>query len=68
MWLGCGSDVARMWFGCGSDVVGTWLGRVFGSGRDSLAEVKGKWFPGGPRPTKKINKKNRDTLRHLFSE
>ena len=22
-----------------------WLGCVFGSGADSLAEVKGKWFP-----------------------
>ena len=22
-----------------------WLGHVFGSGADSLAEVKGKWFP-----------------------
>ena len=53
--LGCGSDVVRMWFRCGSDVVRTWFGRglevgriwlgcVFGSGADSLAEVKGKWF------------------------
>ena len=31
MWLGCGSDVARMS-----------LDRVFGCGRQSLAEVKGK--------------------------
>ena len=44
-WFGCGSDVVRMWFGRGSDVVRTWFGRVFGSGADSLAEVKGKWFP-----------------------
>ena len=40
-----------MWFGCGSDVVRTcfrmWLGRVFGSGADSLAEVKGKCFQQG---------------------
>ena len=34
-----------MRFGRGSDVVRTWFGRVFGSGADSLAEVKGKWFP-----------------------
>ena len=34
MWLGCGSDIARMS-----------LGRVFGCGRKSLAEVKGKGFP-----------------------
>ena len=34
-----------MWFGCGSDVGRRWLGRVFGSGADSLAEVKGKWLP-----------------------
>ena len=48
MWFGCGLDAVRMWFGCGSDVVRTcfrmWLGRVFGSGADGLAEVKGKWF------------------------
>ena len=47
-WFGCGSDVVRTWFGCGSDVVRTWFGRVFGSGADSLAEVKGKWFPAIP--------------------
>ena len=62
MWFGCGSDavrkrfgsgsdVVRMWFGCGSDVfsdvVRMWLRHVFGSGADSLAEVKGKWFPAG---------------------
>ena len=41
-WFGCGSDVVRMWFGCGSE---RWLRRVFGSGADILAEVKGKWFP-----------------------
>ena len=29
-----------MWFGRGSDVGRRWLGRVFGSGADSLAEVK----------------------------
>ena len=35
----------RMRFGCGSDaVVRRWLGRVFGSGADSLAEVQRKWF------------------------
>ena len=41
------SDVVRTWFGCGSDVVRMWFGCVFGSGADSLAEVKGKWFPAG---------------------
>ena len=45
MWFGCGSDAVRTWFGCGSDVVRTWFGSVFGSGADSLAEVKGKWLP-----------------------
>ena len=49
MWFRRGSDVVRTWFGCGSDVVRTWFGRVFGrvfgSGSDSLEEVKGKWFP-----------------------
>ena len=45
MRFGCGSDVVRTWFGRGSDVVRMWFGRVFGSGADSLAEVKGKWFP-----------------------
>ena len=45
MRFGCGSDAVRTWFGCGLDVVRTWFGRVFGSGADSLAEVKGKWFP-----------------------
>ena len=34
---GRGSDVVRRWFGGGSD--------VFRIGADSLAEVKGKWFP-----------------------
>ena len=34
-----------MRFGRGSDVVRMWFGRVFGSGADSLAKVKGKWFP-----------------------
>ena len=44
-WFGRGSHVVRMWFGCGSGVGRMWFGRVFGSGADSLAEVKGKWFP-----------------------
>ena len=44
-WFRCGSDVVRMWFGCGSGVGRMWFGRVFGSGADSLAEVKGRWFP-----------------------
>ena len=34
MWLGRGSDVARMW-----------LGHVSGCGAESPAEVKGKRFP-----------------------
>ena len=34
-------------FGRGSDVGWRWLGRVFGSGADSVAEVWGKWFPAG---------------------
>ena len=41
MWLGCGSDVARMWLGCGSDMAQVWLGRVFGCGWKSLAELRG---------------------------
>ena len=45
MRFGCGSGVVRMWFRRGSEVARRWLGRVFGSGADSLAEVKGKWFP-----------------------
>ena len=36
MWFGRGSDVVRMWVGR------SWLGCVFGSGADSLAEVKGE--------------------------
>ena len=50
----CGSDVVRMWFGTWFgrfrtwfDVVRSVFGRVFGSGSDSLEEVKGKWFPAG---------------------
>ena len=39
------SDLVRTWFGRGSEVACRWLGRVFGSGADGLAEVKGKWFP-----------------------
>ena len=31
--------MVRTWFGCGLDVGRRWLGRVFGSGADSLAEV-----------------------------
>ena len=34
-----------MWFGRSSEVFRRWLGRAFRSGADSLAEVKGKWFP-----------------------
>ena len=49
MWFGRGSDVVRTWFGRGSDVVQMWFGHVFGSGADSLAEVKGKWFAAFPR-------------------
>ena len=45
MRLECGSDAVRMRLGCGSDVGWMWLGRVFGSDVDSLAEVKGTWFP-----------------------
>ena len=45
MWFGRGSAVAQTWFGRGSDVGRMWFGRVSGSGADSLAEVKGKWFP-----------------------
>ena len=52
MLLGCGSNEVRMrfgcgriGFGCGSDAIRTWLRRVFGSGADGLAEVKGKWLP-----------------------
>ena len=41
-WFGRGSDVVRTWFGRGSDVGRRWLGLVFGSGANSLAEVKGK--------------------------
>ena len=39
----------RQSFRCGSDAARTWLGRVFGCGRKSLAEVKGKrfWTRGG---------------------
>ena len=37
----CGSE---MWFVGGLDVVRRWLGRVFRSGADSLAEVKGSGF------------------------
>ena len=40
-----GSEVVRTWFGRGSDVVRMWVGRVLRSGADSLAELKGKWFP-----------------------
>ena len=47
MWFGRGSDVVWTWLGHGSDVGRRWLGRVFRSGADSLAEVKGKWFPAG---------------------
>ena len=50
MRFGRGSDVVRTWFGCGSDVLWTWFGRVFGSGADSLAKVKGKWFPASLSP------------------
>ena len=39
--------MVRTWFGCVSDVVRRWLGCVFGPDADSLAEVKGKWFPAG---------------------
>ena len=45
MWFGRGSDVVQMCFRCGSGVGRMWFGRVFGSGADSLAEAKGKWFP-----------------------
>ena len=36
---------APQWLGCGSDVPRMSLGRVFGCGRKSLAEVKGKRLP-----------------------
>ena len=49
MRFGRGSDMVWTRFGRGSDVARTWLGRVFGrvfgSGANRLAEVKGKWFP-----------------------
>ena len=55
MWFRRGSDVVRTWFGRGLDVGRRWLGRVCEAGADSLAEVKGKWFPANK--TNKIDRR-----------
>ena len=57
MRFGRGADVVRMWFGCGSGVGRMWFGLVFGSGADSLAEVKGKWFPALRAPSRMARKR-----------
>ena len=53
VWFGRGSHVVRMWFGCDLDVGQRWLRRVFGYSADSLAQVKGKWFPAPVRVREK---------------
>ena len=43
-----------------------WLGRVFGSGADSLAEVKGKWFPANQESQHKLIQPRESFLESAF--